>query len=111
MNTTSTDSGWQGARTGMLAALDHANKDTQDWGTRAAAMFTEYCNLFGGEPFMTEDVRDWSESRGLPPPPDRRAWGAIAAAARKAGAVRSLGYAPQKSANAHRAPKTVWVRA
>lgn len=103
--------GWEGARAGMMAALDHANAEHLDWGTRAAAMFAQYCNLFGHEPFMTEDVRDWSETNGLPPPPDRRAWGAVAAAARKAGAVRSLGYAPQKSANAHRAPKTLWVRA
>ena len=103
--------GWHQATAGMMAALDNANKQSEDWGSKAAAMFAEYCNLFGHEPFMTEDVRDWSEANGLPLPPDKRAWGAIAASARKSGKIRSLGYAPQKSANAHRAPKTLWVRA
>ncbi|CAB4195521.1 hypothetical protein UFOVP1298_24 [uncultured Caudovirales phage] len=102
--------GWDGARQGMVTALDHANATSLDWGVRAIGMFEEYCRLFGSEPFMTEDVRDWSEGLGLASPPDKRAWGAVAMAARKAGLVRSMGYAPQKSVNAHRAPKTVWSR-
>ena len=106
-----TDAGWRGAQNGMVAALANADREFADWGTLAIQCFTSYTEQFGDMPFMTEDVRDWAEQGGLPPPPDRRAWGAVAAAARRAGLVRSLGYAPQKSANAHRAPKTLWVRA
>lgn len=102
---------WDLAQQGMSAALANANKNVSDWGERAANLFGCYVELHGDKPFMTEDVRDWSEKQGLPPPPDRRAWGAIAVAAKKAGRIRSLGYAPQKSLNAHRAPKTLWVRA
>lgn len=102
--------GWQGAQAGMLAALNHADYVHAEWGVKAAQCFATYVTLFGDTPFMTEDVRDWSEQNGLPPPPDRRAWGAVASSARRAGLVNSLGYAPQKSANAHRAPKTLWVR-
>lgn len=102
---------WQGAQAGMMAALDHANRESVDWGTSATQFFTNYTMQFGETPFMTEDVRDWAEENGLPPPPDRRAWGAIAIAAKRAGLVKSMGYAPQKSANSHGAPKTLWVRA
>lgn len=103
--------GWDLAEMGMAAAVAHANRETEDWSTRAASLFTEYVALHPGETFMTEDVRQWAEAIGLPPPPDRRAWGAVAVAAKRNGLVRSLGYAPQKSANAHRAPKTLWVSA
>lgn len=103
--------GQMGAMRGMTAALEGANRFEEDWGMKAAACFAEYNKQFGELPYMTEDVRKWSEEGGLPPPPDRRAWGAVAMAMRKAGSIRSLGYAPQKSANAHCSPKTLWVRA
>lgn len=103
--------GWSLAERGMQAAVENANRSSRDWSLRAAALFTIFVKKQGAEPFMTEDVRDWAESVGLPSPPDRRAWGAVATAARREGLVRSLGYAPQKSRNAHRAPKTLWVAA
>lgn len=103
--------GWDLAERGMMAAVEHANRETENWSTRASVMFATYVSLHPGETFMTEDVRDWAEAVGMPTPPDRRAWGAVAMAARRAGLIKSLGYAPQKSANAHRAPKTLWIAA
>lgn len=103
--------GWDLAERGMAAAVANANRESEDWSVRAASLFAEFVSLHPGESFMTEDVREWAEAIGLPKPPDRRAWGAVAIAAKRNGLVRSLGYAPQKSANAHRAPKTLWVGA
>ena len=104
--------GWDLAERGMAAAVSNANRKSEDWSIRAASLFAEFvASLRPGDTFMTEDVRQWAETIGLPPPPDKRAWGAVAVAAKRNNLIRSLGYAPQKSANAHRAPKTLWVGA
>lgn len=102
--------GYAGAQAGMLAAITNANRAFANWSERAAECFTHFVHVKGDEPFMTEDVRVWAEDGGLPPPPDRRAWGAVASAVKKAGLIKSNGYAPQKSPNSHGAPKTVWSR-
>lgn len=91
---------------GMRHAIDHADSRELNWSNRAYDLFVQYACLHGE--FMTEDVREWAEQQGLPQPPDRRAWGAIAAIARRRGVVVHVRYAPQKSVNAHRAPKSVW---
>lgn len=99
----------QGRDTGIKRAVDHANRVTPDWQAQAFGLFAEYCKLNKGKTFMTEDARWFAEERGLPAPPDKRAWGGITTMARSAKLIRGNGYAPQKSVNAHCAPKTVWV--
>ncbi len=94
---------------GMKQALDHANAVNNQWQVQALTFFFRYCLEHRNESFMTEDVRWWAEESGLPEPPDKRAWGAIANIAKRRGLIRSIGYAPQKATNAHCAPKTVWV--
>lgn len=94
---------------GIQRAVDHANKETPSWSDRAVELFLAYCQENKGANFMTEDVRWYAEALGLPEPPDKRAWGAIAVMAKRRGLIRSNGYAPQKAVNAHCAPKTVWV--
>ena len=99
--------GWELAKEGMEAAADHAEREHEGWKMMAYALFLRYAAATR-EPFMTEQVRWYAEGLGLEPPPDKRAWGAIAVKAKKAGYVRSIGYAPQKADNAHGAPKTLW---
>ena len=94
---------------GIQRAVDHADKVTPSWSDRAVELFLAYCQENKGKTFMTEDVRWYAEALGLPEPPDKRAWGAIAVIAKRRGVIRGNGYAPQKAVNAHCAPKTVWV--
>jgi len=94
---------------GIQRAVDHADKVTPSWSDRAVELFLAYCQENKGTTFMTEDGRWYAEALGLPEPPDKRAWGAIAMMAKKRGVIRGNGYAPQKAVNAHCAPKTVWV--
>jgi hypothetical protein len=101
---------WDLAVQGMEAAAAHAERDTEGWNKMAYEAFVRYVTTIK-HPFMTEDVRCYAEALGMPEPPDKRAWGSVAMRAKRAGLVVSLGYAPQQSANAHKAPKTLWKSA
>lgn len=98
---------WDLAVEGMNNAADHAERETEGWKAMAFGSFVRYAAATK-EPFMTEDVRWYAEALGVPEPPDNRAWGAVAMRVKKAGLIVSMGYAPQKAVNAHKAPKTVW---
>lgn len=101
--------GRQRAQEGAEQAAYHADRVHAAWQMRALSMFFTYMLEHPGKTFMTEDVRWWAEDRGLPEPPDRRAWGAVTMAAKRRKMIRFFGYAPQKAANAHGSPKSVWV--
>ena len=94
---------------GINKALANADKQVLNWSEQAFNLFSEYCDLNQGKEFMTEDMRWFAEERGLPPPPDKRAWGGVTRMAMAKKMIVSNGYAPQKAVNAHKAPKTVWV--
>lgn len=98
---------WDLAVEGMNAAAANAERDTEGWNKMAFEAFVRYV-MDVKHPFMTEDVRCFAEAMGMPEPPDKRAWGSVAMRAKKAGLIVSLGYAPQQSVNAHKAPKTLW---
>lgn len=101
---------WDLAVQGMNAAADHAERENEGWNRMAYEAFVRYVAAVK-EPFMTEDVRSYAEALGVPEPPDKRAWGAVTTRAKRAGLIVSLGYAPQQSVNAHKAPKTLWKSA
>jgi hypothetical protein len=94
---------------GIQRAIDHANAVHPTWQDQAVDLFLAYCQEHKGSTFMTEDVRWYAENLGLPAPPDKRAWGAIAVIVKRKGLIKGNGYAPQKAVNAHCAPKTVWI--
>ena len=98
---------WDLAVQGMEAAADHAERENEGWNQMAFEAFVRYVAAVK-EPFMTEEVRWYAEALGVPEPPDNRAWGAVAMRAKRAGLIVSTGYAPQKSVNTHRSPKTLW---
>lgn len=84
---------------GMETAADHAEYDAPGWRAGALSLFTAYAiaHKLDAHPFLTEDVRVYADQRGFPPPPDERAWGAIATKAVKAGIVRREGTRPARS--------------
>ena len=92
---------------GMQRAADHADAVVQTWSERAFDLFKRYAQIH--RLFMTEDVRLWAQSnRLLEEPPDRRAWGSIAAKAVKHQLVAVSHFAPQKDRRSHGSPKPMW---
>ena len=92
---------------GALAAAQHADWDSMGWTQKASVLFLDYArDVMLGQPFLTEDARAWAESKGLPPPPDNRAWGFIAKAMRESQHIAFAGYAPAKTSNG--SPKCLW---
>lgn len=88
---------------GAQAAAEHAGFSWQEEAYKAFCFYGK-----NNKRFMTEDVRVYAESHGLPPPPDSRAWGGIVIKVKAEGLIRHLTYAPNKMANCHASPKSVW---
>jgi hypothetical protein len=60
-----------------LAAAEAAADNAGDaWRAQAFELVVRYARTH--EVFLIEDVRAWPEAVTLPPPPDNRAWGAVA---------------------------------
>jgi hypothetical protein len=60
---------------GMARAANHADQVVPSWQERALAFLRDYAASHAD--FICEDVRQYAEARGLPTPPDGRAWGAV----------------------------------
>lgn len=92
---------------GIKASADHAEAVAEGWQAAAYRLFCAYARTH--REFMTEDVRVFARNNALlDEPPDARAWGAVAIRARRAGLVRSIGYACQRDPKSHRSPKPIW---
>ena len=91
---------------GIAQSLDNADRKTPSWKQRAL----EYVRRYPRNEFMTENVRHYAYSRGLPHPPSERAWGGVMVAACKEGLIERVGFASVSNPNAHRTPATVWRR-
>lgn len=79
-----------------------------EWKDRAIDALRAFIATIGDSDFINEDVVAWADKeRGLPAPPDGRAWGAVISSARRSGLIRATGrFLYGKSAS----PKTVWKR-
>jgi hypothetical protein len=93
--------------TGIRRAADHAERETPGWGHGALAFLRGFAAGATG-PFLAEDVAAAYIDRGLPPPPDGRAWGSVFQRAARRGVIRRIGYAPARSSNG--SPKPLWAR-
>lgn len=93
---------------GIARAAAHANRVESEWTGQALGMLTAYAHQADG-PFLIEQARAWAEEKGLPPPPDKRSWGAVARQAAAKNRIRKAGYAPAASSNC--SPKVQWQRA
>jgi len=107
MSVINADLARQGAETGMLLAASHADRTIENWSDQATVLFKLYAKMHP-DGFMTEDVRVWVDKFGFPHAPDQRAWGVVATRLSRQGYINSAGYGRQRSANCHRAPKTIW---
>lgn len=94
---------------GAERAARKADRVNGNWSERALSRFVEF-SLSCGK-FTTEDVWLEAEKEGFPPPPDRRAWGAVALRAKRSGKVRHTGYRHSRVAHSHTRPVSVWEAA
>jgi len=61
---------------GMDRAAEHADAELPKWSEIAYAYVGKHAER-ASAPFTGEDVREAAENAGLPPPPDKRAWGGV----------------------------------
>lgn len=100
----------EAAREARDEAIERVAKGSGDAWQDAAMDFLRCFIQANSRSFFIEEIRDLAEAEGLEAPPDRRAWGAVAVRAARAGLIRRIGYGPQASRNAHMAPKSIWIR-
>jgi hypothetical protein len=92
---------------GMARSANHAEAVTPGWKDLAFLIFCDYARTH--PTFTTEHVRLHAMAAGLiEEPPDNRAWGSIAARARRAGITHFLGYGPSSDPKQHRSPAAIW---
>ena len=94
----------QGVLFGQEMAKLAADKAGEEWKKKALDAFITYAKTH--KQFMTEDVRMNSEHVGNPP--DKRAWGHIAVAAKKQGAITKIGFSYSTDAASHPTPMSLW---
>lgn len=94
------------AKEGMERAADHAERDAPGWRDQAL----EYVRQYATEhyEFMCEAARRYAEGRGIGPPPDKRAWGAVMVKAARAGYVQKIGFACATDPKVHMNPAGLW---
>jgi hypothetical protein len=95
---------------GMQRAADHAEAVIPEWKELAYTRLLEFLGYHMGE-FFSEDVRAFATGRGLPRPPDNRAWGHVMMRAARAGIIRKLRWDTAKDQKVHCNPVSVWIRA
>jgi len=97
---------------GIRRSLEHAERVEPTWAQQAAEHLSDWLCEGGGldNYFMCEEVRRWAEARGLPKPPDPRAWGGVMQRARRAGVIVKCGYTESHTPAAHLRPTQVWSR-
>lgn len=97
---------------GIATAIDHADAVTPAWSERAfvelQAAIAMRRRANPGLTFMAEDVRRFAERRGLPAPPDPRAWGGVLQRAARAGLIVKAGYGESANPQAHLRPTAMW---
>ena len=95
---------------GMQASADHADRVHVGWGDAAFGI----CLIaIGGmqpeEKLTSETMRMIAEQKGLPEPPDKRAWGKVMLRLAKSGKIRKSGWTEAKTADAHKRPINLWA--
>lgn len=93
---------------GIRIAEAHAASVAPDWPELAWFYLTAATDWGNLSRFQTTDFRKWAEARGLPKPPDARAYGGVMRRGIKAGKIRADGYAPTPDPQAHCRPAVVW---
>lgn len=91
---------------GIRRAISHATKLDPVWREQALAHLRAFSLLHAY--VMCEQVRAVAEAAGLPPPPDKRAWGQIMVDGKRAKLVTKLGYVTATDPRVHCNPVGYW---
>lgn len=92
---------------GIAASMARADRVHEGWSGEAFALLREY--MTDNEFFKAEDVRIFAHgSRGLPVPPDLRAWGGVVQRAVRERLIKKVGHGSSKNKTSHYRPVMVW---
>jgi hypothetical protein len=94
------------AEAGMQEAVEHADRVIESWSDLAMQELSVFAQV--NAEFMAEDLRVWAHDKGLPKPPDPRAWGAVVNRAVKRGIIVRDRFELTKVPPAHATPRPVW---
>ena len=92
--------------TGIKLAVDNACEKECGWLDEAI----KYIAKYPFDTFMTEELRIWSHTNGLPYPPNSRAWGGVVKVAKGKGLIRHIEYNNVRNPKAHGTPASVWEK-
>lgn len=92
------------ARAESSADAAAAKGGQEAWTERAHRELEAFCACHRGQLFAIEDVRLWAEARGLPTPPEPRAWGGTARWGKHRKLIEPAGYAKSRVPNKHSCP-------
>jgi hypothetical protein len=98
------------AAEGASVAADHADDEYGFWSIYAEEYFRRFIKEKPNCTFMTEQVREFAERDGFEPPPDKRAWGSVAANMSRCGVIKKLGYSQSTIPSHHAGIKTLWTQ-
>ena len=98
------------AAEGASVAADHADDEYGFWSIYAEEYFRRFIKEKPNCTFMTEQVREFAERDGFQPPPDKRAWGSVAANMSRCGVIKKLGYSQSTIPSHHAGIKTLWTQ-
>ena len=105
--TTSSQIEAMGVHEAITAAVAHADRVHSGWSDEAYALLLQY--MAANQRFKAEDVRNYAhKTRGLPNPPDPRAWGGVIQRAAREGRIMKACYVASNNEQAHHRPVTVW---
>jgi hypothetical protein len=91
---------------GIERAAAHAEKVSEGWRELAAVLLHEYARVT--PKFTAEQASAYAFSRGLPKPPDGRAYGSVIARGRRANLIVLDGYEKSPNPKHHRDTATRW---
>lgn len=80
------------------------------WKNEALHLFKRFLRESPLNEFLTEDVRAFAYSNGLPHPKSERAWGAVIIAMNRLELVEFVRHGNVKNPKAHATPASVWRR-
>lgn len=99
--------GRTGRDAGMARSTAHADDCHADWSAMAYFSVRNFIRKYDAN-FTAEEVRSWAHAKGLPMPPDGRAWGSVFQRVAREKLIRKLGYRQAEGRACHMHPVTLW---
>lgn len=99
--------GRTGRDTGMARSTAHADDCHADWSSMAYFALRNFIRHHKAN-FTAEEARGWAHTKGLPMPPDGRAWGSVFLRAAREKLIRKASYRQATGKACHMHPVTLW---